>query len=179
MRGVIILIRILIVPIYVCLVVGESKRQSCGTLTSSTVILLRYASHLPFHFGLLCPCTLQCCLVHHSRCAPLSARPCSSAVVTSVWPLAELLLDLLHWWCLLVRGSLLFSTLLCPVSLRQFNLIQDLSRAYVASVSLVTWCYSRTSATIHHGSVRYVHPPQAILLQSQVSECAQGKESRE
>ena len=153
--------------------------QSCGTLTSSTVILLRYASRLPFRFGSPRSCTSQRRLAHRGHRTSSSARPCNLAIVVSAWTLAEPLLDLLHWWCLLVRGSLLFSTLLCPVSLRQFNLIQDLSRACVASVSLVTWCYSRTSATIHHGSVRYVHPPQAILLQSQVSECARGKESRE
>ena len=48
--------------------------QSCGTLTSSTVIWLRYASRLPFRFGSPCSCTSQRHLAHRDHRAPLSTE---------------------------------------------------------------------------------------------------------
>ena len=76
-----------VTPFCLALVYIMPASQSCGTLTSSTVIFLRYASRPLTRSGSPCSCTPQRRLAHRGHRAASSSRPCSSPLVAPARPL--------------------------------------------------------------------------------------------
>ena len=87
------------------------------------------------HLAMLCLLSPHLCTRHLAHCShhtPLSERLCCCALVASMWPLdsGQTFVELSAVSILICRSPTL-SRLLCPISLCQRNLIQDLSPAYL------------------------------------------------